>query len=329
MTDATPPPEPPPPLEDLEAIEGLAVELARAAGEQATAALGSGFDVEYKSEQESEEQAGGRARRRKREGAPHDPVSEIDRAVEALIRERVGERFSSHAIIGEEVDVHPEADAAVVWVVDPIDGTTNFVNGFPLFAVSIGVLHQGLPIAGAVWVGATHRLTSGVYHAREGSPLHLDGEPVDRDTTAAGARRRLAAAPGGASGGTREWDHRVTGSIALEAAYVAAGIFTSAVFGGPRIWDIAGGAALARAAGLEAWTRDARGQWLPFERFETPDQPIRSRDDPERDATLRDWRRTVVLGTPEATRLIRERRPPPSTLARWWRRLRRTVGLGR
>lgn len=306
-------------LEDLEAIEALAVELARAAGERATEALGGELEVEYKGEEERER---GRRRRRQRDGGFHDPVSEIDREVEALIRERVGERFPSHALIGEEVDVQPEADASVAWVIDPIDGTTNFVNGFPLFAVSIGVLHEGVPVAGAVWVGASHRLTPGVYHAREGGGLRLDGAPVHPEATAQSVRRRLAAAPGGAPGGTREWDHRVTGCIAIEAAYVAAGIFTSATFGGPRIWDIAGGAALVRAAGLEAWTRDRRGAWLPFERFEVPERPIRRREDPERDATLRDWRRPLVIGTADATRLIRERRPAPGLLGRWWRRLR-------
>ena len=326
MTDTAPEaPRPPAPLADLDAIELLAIELAREAAAQVTAALGSGFDVEYKSEQ-----AGAQPRRRgRREGAPHDPVSAIDRAVEALIRKRVGERFPAHAIIGEEVDLHPGADAEVVWVIDPIDGTTNFVNGFPLFAVSIGALHQGRPVAGAVWVGASHRLAAGVYHAREGAPLHFEGAPVDPAATAAGVRRRLAAAPGGASGGTREWDHRVTGCVAIEVAFVAAGIFTSAVFGGPRIWDVAGGIALVRAAGLEAWTRDRSGQWLPFERFETPEQAIRRRDDPERDATLRDWRRTLIVGTPEATLLIRERRPAPSALTRFWRRLRRALRFGR
>jgi myo-inositol-1(or 4)-monophosphatase len=315
-----PPTDPTPPLDDLEAIEALAVELARAAGERAAEALGSDFDVEYKGEGEEEER---KRRRRGRDGGFHDPVSEIDRAVEALIRERVGERFPSHALIGEEVDIQPEADAEVAWVIDPIDGTTNFVNGFPLFAVSIGVLHQGVPVVGAVWVGASHRLTPGVYHAREGGGLHLDGMPVDRDATAASVRRRLAAAPGGASGGTREWDHRVTGCIAIEAAYVAAGIFTSATFGGPRIWDIAGGTALVRAAGLEVWTRDGRGRWLPFDRFEVPERPIRRKEDPERDATLRDWRRPLVVGTSDATRAIRERRRAPGLLGRWWRRVRR------
>ena len=61
-------------------------------------------------------------------------------------------RFPDHGIIGEEVSESADPDCEYVWVVDPIDGTSNFVNGFPLFASSIGVLHQGRPIIGAVWL---------------------------------------------------------------------------------------------------------------------------------------------------------------------------------
>ena len=64
----------------------------------------------------------------------------------------------------------------------------------------------------------------------------------------------LFRSPGGAPGGTREWEHRVTGSIAIEAALVAAGVFTSAVFWSPRLWDVAAGVLLARAADVNVGT---------------------------------------------------------------------------
>ncbi|MGE3857210.1 MAG: inositol monophosphatase, partial [Dehalococcoidia bacterium] len=258
----------------------------------------------------------------------NDPVSEVDRAVEALVRERVADRFPAHAVVGEEVDTHPDADAEVVWVIDPIDGTANFVNGFPLFAVSVGVLHRGVPVAAAIWCASTHLLGPGVYHAHAGSPLHLDGVEVPARETV--VRRALAAAPGGAPGGTKEWEHRVTGSIAIEAALVAAGVFTSATFWGPRIWDVAAGVLLAQSAGREAWVRRG-GAWQRFERFEAPDRPPRTHgaaaDEPPRAPSLRDWRQPVLVGTAEACTLIRERTRPPGMLraflARATRMLRR------
>jgi hypothetical protein len=117
---------------DIEEIERVAVELATLAGAEIQAALGSMIAVRYKGE--SPEKTLWR-----------DPVSEVDHRVETLIRARVAERFPKHDVIGEEIlDRTTLHDC--VWVVDPIDGTTNFVNGFPMFAASIGVLRRGQPI---------------------------------------------------------------------------------------------------------------------------------------------------------------------------------------
>ena len=308
----------------LAAIEALAVELAREAGETARAALHRQVAVEYKPDARGKE-------------STNDPVSEVDRAVEDLVRRRVAERFPDHAVIGEEVNAHPASTANVVWVIDPIDGTANFINGFPLFAVSVGVLHHGVPVAAAVWCAATHLLGPGVYHAGAGGALRLDGVDVPRERATV-VRRALAAAPGGAPGGTKEWEHRVTGSIAIEAALVAAGVFTSATFWSPRIWDVAAGALLVQAAGREVWVR-AGGGWQRFDRFSVPERlPRRRRGaaEPPRDPSLRDWRQPVLLGTAEAAALIRGRTRPPNAIAwllgrlrGWMRRAVRIAGLRR
>ena len=304
---------------EVAAIEALAIELAGEAGATARAALQRQVTVEYKPDAKGKE-------------STNDPVSEVDRAVEALVRERVAERFPSHAVIGEEVDTHPDTSAEIVWVIDPIDGTTNFVNGFPLFAVSIGVLHRGLPIAAAIWCASTHLLGPGVYHARAGGTLYLDGVEDARESATV-VKRALAAAPGGAPGGTKEWEHRVTGSIAIEAALVAAGVFTSATFWSPRIWDVAASALLVQAAGREVWVR-SRGQWQRFDRFEAPERlPQHGRrrgrggaaptTEPPRDPSLRDWRQPVLIGTTEAATLIRDRTRAPGAIVQLLDRLRR------
>src|SRR5690606_38051229 len=145
-----------------------------------------------------------------------DPVSEIDRTVETAIRERLAADFPDHAIIGEELDEDPPAGATYVWAVDPVDGTTNFVNGFPLYSASIGVLFEGVPVAGATWCSTSRELCPGVYHAHAGGELYFEGVPVPPLEPNATIRRPLAAAPGGSPGRTAHWDNRVTGSAAIE-----------------------------------------------------------------------------------------------------------------
>ena len=78
----------------------------------------------------------------------HDPVTEVDHAIEDLIRDEVHRQFPSHGVLGEERDNGGPLDADIVWVIDPLDGTSNFINGIGMFACSIGILHRGKPVAG-------------------------------------------------------------------------------------------------------------------------------------------------------------------------------------
>src|SRR5262249_9680549 len=116
------------PQDDLEEIESLAVELATLAGAEIVTALGGIFSVRYKTEPSE-----------KAKKVWRDPVSEVDGKVETLIRARLADHFPKHDIIGEEMQHRPGLGHDFVWAVDPIDGTTNFVNGFPMFAGSVGV----------------------------------------------------------------------------------------------------------------------------------------------------------------------------------------------
>ena len=290
-----------PPAALVTELAAFARELATLAGSEIHDAVGKGVEVEYKTDSKDAK------------AEPTDPVSEVDRAVEAMIRERVGERYPAHAIIGEEVDDQPKADAEFMWIIDPVDGTTNFVNKFPMFAASIGLVHNGKPVAGAVWCSTSHALMPGTYHAAVGGTLMFEDEAVDVSATNRGVRRRLSAAPGGAPGRTATWDNRVTGSAALECAFVAAGVFASAQLWGPSIWDVAGGVVLLQAAGRTVVTRDKSG-WVPFKRFDSP-----SSVKEDREPTLRDWRRPLLMGTAEAVTTIQQRAKRPH----WWRRMGR------
>ena len=290
-------------------LEATARELAEAAGAEITAALGRSVRVEYKTDGKAGKSDTSET------AAPTDPVSEVDRAVETMIRERLAERFPGHAVLGEEHDDAPLPEAEYLWAIDPVDGTTNFVNRYPLFAASVGVLREGVPVAGAVWCSASHGLGPGVYHARAGGPLCFAGEPVEAVRNE-GVRRSLSAAPGGAPGRSASWDNRVTGSAAIECAYVAAGVFTTAQFWGVHAWDLAAGLVLAEAAGREALIREG-SEWKPFERFTPPDR-VRE----ERVPTLRDWSRPVLVGTSEGLTQLRQRMRRPGIIERAARRLR-------
>jgi myo-inositol-1(or 4)-monophosphatase len=202
------------------------------------------------------------------ERAPINPVSDIDRAVEELIRERIAALYPEHAFLGEETAASYEASRAAgsqfTWAVDPIDGTQNFVNGVPFYSCSIGVFEGGLPVAGAVWGVATHLGRPGVYHAHRGGELRFDGEPVHpRGRASAGLLRRLVAVPMGSERRAAGWDYRSFGSTALEGALVAAGVLAAARNPDPHVWDIAASAVLVGAAGHEVWTKSG-GAWSPL-----------------------------------------------------------------
>jgi myo-inositol-1(or 4)-monophosphatase len=224
-----------------------------------------------------------------------DPVSEVDHRVETLIRARLAERYPKHDILGEEIEERPGRHAEFVWAVDPIDGTSNFVNGFPLFAASIGVLHRGRPIAGAVWCATSHRLRPGVYHACAGGTLYFDNETAEPRLNPA-VRRHLAGVPDYDTD-NGPWDVRKTGSAAIECALVAAGLLQVARFETPNIWDVAGGLALVLAAGGEVRTQTSAG-WTKMDRFE-----VRSSDGP---GDLRYWRQRLVIGRAESVAIMCE-----------------------
>ena len=270
------------PAAELRAIERLAVELANLAGAEIVTALGGILAVRYKTELIDE-------------SIWRDPVSEVDHRVETLIRARLAEKYPKHDIIGEEIDERPGRDHDFVWAIDPIDGTANFVNGFPLFAASIGVLHRGRPIVGALWCSTSHRLRPGVYHAWAGGGLCFDNDTAEPKFNPA-VRRGLAGVPDSdAAHGL--WDVRKTGSAAIECALVAAGLLQVARFEAPNIWDVAGGMALVLAAGGEVRMRSGR-DWIGMERFEPLAQGEGGAPD------LRNWRRSLVIGRPEAVALM-------------------------
>lgn len=83
----------------------------------------------------------------KARGRSFDPVTDADRAAEAVMRRMIQAAFPAHGIVGEEFgDERP--DAEYVWVLDPIDGTKSFISGFPIWGTLIALLHRGSPVSG-------------------------------------------------------------------------------------------------------------------------------------------------------------------------------------
>lgn len=198
----------------------------------------------------------------------HDLVTEVDKGTETLIRKLIQTYFPTHSILGEE-GVAPGAeasaravesvmDAEYVWVIDPIDGTTNFVHGLPFYSVSIALAHRGEVIVGVVYDPSRDELfvaekDKGAYlrgrritvsqEDRLADSLIGTGFPADREKALPRALTQLSAvAP-------RVRNVRNAGSAALHLAYVAAGRLTGFWEENLNAWDIAAGMLLVKEAG--------------------------------------------------------------------------------
>ena len=118
-----------------------------------------------------------------------DPVTEADRAAEAVMRRMIGETFPKHGIVGEEFGNDREA-AEYVWVLDPIDGTRSFICGMPMWGTLIGLTHHGVPAFGMMHQPFTRERFRG-----DGRSASWTG-PSPRDATGIEmAERRLLARP--------------------------------------------------------------------------------------------------------------------------------------
>lgn len=187
-----------------------------------------------------------------------DVVTAADRAVERLVRDRLAELRPGEPVLGEE-EGGDGALGGLHWVVDPIDGTVNYLYGLPWYAVSLAAQVDGRSVAGAVVEPASGRVWSAV----KGGGAQLDGRPLrvsaaDRlDLSLVGTgfsysvRQRVAqaAAIGRLLGEVR--DIRRYGAASLDLCAVAAGWLDGYYEQGLKRWDWAAGALIAAEAGAE------------------------------------------------------------------------------
>jgi len=187
----------------------------------------------------------------------NDFVSEADRQAEAVIVDTILHHHPDHAILAEEGGARGESDH--VWIIDPLDGTTNFLHGFPVFCVSIGLRIRGRLEHGVIY----DPLRQEMFTASRGEGAQLDGRRIRVSN-----RRQLADALIGTGfpyrRGTAGLDPymallkdvirnaagvRRPGAAALDLAYVAAGRLDGFWETGLKPWDLAAGALLIREAG--------------------------------------------------------------------------------
>jgi len=274
--------------EVLASVECVAAELAAAAGARLLERFRTKLEVQYKNR------------------GHQDPVTEADRDAERFLVESIRARFPDHGVLGEE-GTEPPAHTPFVWVLDPLDGTANFINGLPLWCVSVGVLWYGRPVAGAIFTPSGPTATHAVVRARLGGGAFLNDIPIHVMPEPEPTRKRLASLPAHywqdlhfrSRGPSRLGEARTLGSIALELALIAAGTLQYGIFWGPKIWDVAAGVAIVREAGGVALSRRRLGlPWLDLHAFD----PAAAKRGTE--VSLRGWRGSILAGSPPATRVI-------------------------
>lgn len=185
---------------------------------------------------------------------PRDLVTVADLHSEKIILTAIKEIFPDHQILSEESGASKNK-GDYQWIVDPLDGTTNFVMHNPLWSISIALAYKGEIILGAIYAPLQKEL----FYAVLGQGAYLNNERIHVNNTPI---RAIHAFCSGREAGNIErmikyftyqkrnsLDCRQLGSAAIELAYVAAGRIASIIIPGAWVWDVAAGALLVKEAG--------------------------------------------------------------------------------
>jgi myo-inositol-1(or 4)-monophosphatase len=189
-----------------------------------------------------------------------DLVTEIDLQIEREFRQMIAERFPDHVVLGEEFELHGdrEARSPYCWVFDPVDGTTNYAHGLPIFCSSLALEVDGEIVVAAIYDPTRREL----FTAERGQGAWLNGRPLHVSTAdnlldsllVTGFHYGIQRDPEELVGLFREFITRARavrrlGSAALDLAYVAAGRFDGYWESKIQPWDVAAGALIVAEAG--------------------------------------------------------------------------------
>ncbi len=314
--------------EQLQEIESAAVALAWGAGRILSEQFGKQLSIEYKDKNQL------------------DPVTSADKATQEFLVREITRLFPSHGILGEEGsdETDPSGPAPdFLWVLDPLDGTTNFLNGLPVYASSIGILHRGRPVAGALYIPWPSPGGGFVLHCRRdgGARFTLEEGGVDEPVAVYSSEKpvgnRLIGLPGffvqttrfGKPVGRNPGELRTTGSIAYELAMTACGVMQYAIIGAPRMWDMLAGAIAVQEAGGTVMTRlKGEKQWHSMDSLAPTWE-----ENPPTLKELRQWVAPLVAGNQQVAPLIahnmKRRFRPVAMVRQWGRKVKGKVVKGK
>lgn len=187
--------------------------------------------------------------------SPHEIVTKYDLLSEKIILAAIHENFPEHAILSEEQG-RDKTESEWLWLVDPIDGTTNFSMHNPLWCVIICLLHNDEPMLSVIYAPVLNEL----FIAKKGQGAFLNNKPIKVSEVREGKVINTFCHGSGEAAIKRavkyyqiqklnHFDCRQLGSAAIELAYVAAGRIESIMIPDVNIWDVAAGALLVREAG--------------------------------------------------------------------------------
>lgn len=187
----------------------------------------------------------------------HEIVTRFDLGAEKIILQEIRKNFPTHDILSEEAGFCDFAGKDFLWIIDPLDGTTNFSIKNPLFAVSIALAYQGEIILGVVFVP----FLSELFTAQKGKGAYLNGKKIFVSRTNKIEKSFLTYCHSYKKKHIRRaveiyrifklksYDIRQLGSAAIEFAWVAKGLTETIMIPGANPWDVAAGCLLVREAG--------------------------------------------------------------------------------
>ena len=211
-------------------------------------------------------------------GKKNNLVTEIDHRNQETIISIIKDHYPNHSIIGEEdkKSSQPQLNE-IVWVVDPVDGTTNFVNRMPIFSVSIGVLYQGIPIAGAIWTPWFNN-NNLILKASLGNGATINNKKniINKQNSSKLSEGGIATLPSKLESyfkiikNNKKYigEKRVLGSCAFEMMLIAKGVSTYGILGPASSWDFAAGIIIIKESGGKILKINENKKWEPFNSFD-------------------------------------------------------------
>ncbi|HEY9709965.1 MAG TPA: inositol monophosphatase family protein [Oculatellaceae cyanobacterium] len=189
-------------------------------------------------------------------------VTQSDHWADMIIREAIASHFPSHGILSEEAE-HKFPDTEWCWIIDPLDGTTNFTRGIPIWGISLGLLYQGIPVFGYVHFPPIAQTFHGFWDGESGitgleNGAFLNGRAIHSSTDSASSNHffNLCSRSASLLQQPLPCKIRMLGVASYNFLTIASGAALGGMEATPKIWDMAGAWAIVQAAG---------GVWVPLD----------------------------------------------------------------